>query len=358
MHPIRTLLQPSGLLGEVSDLDSQVRNSYYGFNVTKSDREPIDQIHGFLAAKRLQESLGGTFWAFIAGLFEVVNCRTMEERDQLIRRNSSLEEGKRLLFEELAGRLHVDARIVTTDDLWRTPEYWDIFETLLRDRDRFSRKTLMRDTLAWYQDADSIDRTLPFRDALFEFPVPESVLRLCDGWPAALLYTPLEVAEALFFAKQCDVNVKIGHMEERTYDRYIAPHMSIVHLRQPSDLKSTRLRPRTVTPYIDKPRRDPKVRMYFDDDVAGIEERLTVVSDESYVHTISGAGEILHPYVDKGVFAVEAARASGHSIELSGVQLRSGSDLIEAVCGGRIKLTTVREALPELITTYVTSSGS
>src|SRR5260370_38346311 len=101
-------------------------------------------------------------------------------------------------------------------------------------------------------------------------------------------------------------------MEERVYDKYILEHADIVHLRQPADFKMSRLKPRGVTPYIDKDRRDRKVRVFFGDTAASLRIRLSEYPPEPYVDTISETlGPIYNPYVDKGVLADENALCAG-----------------------------------------------
>lgn len=353
---LRLAIEPSGLLGEISPLSGDVLNSYYGFNVTKSSQEPIDQIHGFLAARRVQESAGGTFYAFVAGLFEVVNCISVTERDLLAKRNAELESRKRAIFERLAQRLGVNTVVLTTEEMWNDVRYWEIFEELISDRSTFSRGNLLRDTLRWYSSEEAANATLPFIEALDGFPLTAKTRRLVGSWPAALLYTPLEVAEARYLHDVCAVNVKIGHMEEQTYDRYIAPFMSIVHLRQPSCLRSSRLKPRTVTPYIDKARRDPKIRVFFAEGADEIRAKLAehLTSDNHLYAIASGAGEILHPVVDKLVFAAECVRATGTALMVKDVQLHGGLDVINKVARGDLRIDALTAELPEILAAHVT----
>ena len=352
---LRLALEPTGLLGEISSLPGEAAATYYGFNVTKTDREPIDQVHGFIAAKRIQEGGGGPFFAFVAGLFEVVNCTTVQQREELVIRNSALEAAKETLFRDLASRLNVATTIVTTKDMWNDGAYWLIVEELLRDRERYSKRALVRDTLKWYGTEEEAKATIQFADALSGFAVPDSLLKTVGDWPAAFLYTPLEVAEAKYFADVHGVNAKIGHMEERTYDRHIAPFMSVVHLRQPSCLKSTRLRPRTVTPYIDKARRDQKTVIAFSDSRDDISKSLTQhFTDDGSVFALSPvAGEILNPVLDKALYAVECARANGQTVALNGVRMNSGHDLLTRVCRGEIQVSEIRDVLPELVSRWV-----
>src|SRR3712207_1302597 len=96
---LRDVLQKSGLFVEGTETYSRTLplNSYYGFNVTKTEREPIDQIHGFIAAKRIQErnresGNPGGFYPFVAGIFEVLNATSTDEVRRIVEDNRRKEE--------------------------------------------------------------------------------------------------------------------------------------------------------------------------------------------------------------------------------------------------------------------------
>jgi len=350
-------LRPSGLLGEVVETTRSLTGAYYGYNVTKTEREPIDQIHGFLAAKRLNSDadVAVPFYPFVAGLFEVLNATALEARASLIGTNTSLEARKAKAFGRLLDVFGLRGQILLTRDMWNDERYWLAVDALLRDRSRFSRKALLRDTLRWYKDEAAINEALSFSDAMTGFDVPPSLLDRFGDWPAPLLYTPLEVAEAIFLHDNFAVTCKIGHMEERVYDKYIVEQMDLVHLRQPADLKSTLRRPRGVTPYIDKERRDRKIRLYFEDDAADIAGRIAEVAEYDYLRTVSDVvGEIYHPVVDKAVLAIEAAVAAGaESVAVDGCTVRSGSDLVARLEDGDLKLEKLRDLLPDLVVRHI-----
>jgi hypothetical protein len=354
---IARALAPSGLLGEVVETTRPLTGTYYGYNVTKTDREPIDQVHGFLAASRISRAADNEvpFFPFVAGLFEVVNATSMQSRDELIVRNRALEARKIHIFQQLTSAFSLKGSAVATADMWNDEDYWRAVAELLRDKTRFSRKALLHDTLRWYADEDAISEALSFAHALRGFPVPNSILDRVGTWPAPLLYTPLEVAEAVFLHSTKSVTCKVGHMEERVYDRYIIEWMDLIHLRQPADLKSTLRRPRGVTPYIDKERRDRKIRLYFEDSADDIAERLAAVTEFEYLRTVSDVvGELLHPVVDKAVLAVEAGIAAGRaSVSVRGETVTSGMDLISRVECGRLSIPQLCDDVPELVATYI-----
>ena len=334
-------------------------SSYYGFNVTKTDREPIDQVHAFLAARRIQDgcessrSGRGRFHAFVAGAFEVLNATSAEETAQILSTNLPKEQRKRQLFECLANYLRLDCSVWTTFDLWRDPRYWAIVEDLLAAQKAFTKGQLVQDTLKWYQgDRSRLEAVIRIRELPSEsFPISEGLRKRIWDWPASILYTPLEVAEARYFRDVHEVCVKIGHMDERIYDKYIMEVMDVVHLRQPSDFKARRLKPRGVTPYIDKDReRDPKVRIFFGDTADAIRGRLAACAIEDYVWTLDPElGEMLNPWIDKFVYAVETSVLAGDGLTVDGVQLEGGDDLIRRVAVGEITFEEIQATMPDVI---------
>lgn len=355
---IRDALLPTGLFMEGTEQfsDTLPTNTYYGFNVTKTEREPVDQIHAFIAAKRIQDrnaSSGpkGLFYAFVAGLFEALNTRSKDELDALIETNRAKERVKKALFESIMATFRIEGVVPLTHDLWNNGAYWEIFGQLV-DSGRFSRKTLLRDTLKWYESETELPQYLTVADvAPGLMQIPQRLMRSIGDWPAPLMYTPLEVAEAMFFSRERSVTCKIGHMEETVYDKYVTPFMDVVHLRQPADLKSTRTKPRTVTPYIDKARRDPKIRIFFDDSEQTIAERVQALPVDEYVFALCGdAGEILNPILDKLVLAVEAGVCRGlPSVQVAGQRVTSGSYLIHAVATGDVAIRDLRSDFERVV---------
>ena len=95
-NTISEKLNKTGLVLEMVDeaMDKAPINAYYGVNVTKTNSEPIDQIQGFIIAKRIQEynqemyGDPGTFIVFIGGLFEVLNAKDIAEVERIITINT------------------------------------------------------------------------------------------------------------------------------------------------------------------------------------------------------------------------------------------------------------------------------
>lgn len=100
---IREALASSELFVEGTEYFTKNKpvNSYYGFNVTKTEREPLDQIHAFFAAKRIQEQnekrygTSGNFHPFVAGIFEVLNAKNPPEAQKIVDVNSKKDAKKK-----------------------------------------------------------------------------------------------------------------------------------------------------------------------------------------------------------------------------------------------------------------------
>lgn len=365
MQLMRDAVIPTGLFIEGTEYFSSSfpTNSYYGFNVTKTEQEPIDQIHGFIAAACLEarnKSFGvtGTFYPFIAGIFEVLNTTNREQIAQIIDKNSEKEEKKKELFVKIASSFNLPAKVLVTNDLWGNPTFWETFSKVISSsQGTFSKKVLTRDTLVWYRGREEeLERVNKIQDvALNLMNIPPNILNQIGDWPAAIVYTPMEVTEALFLSQQYEVKCKIGHMDETVYDKYILPFMDIIHLRQPTDLKSTRLKPIGVTPYIAKDRRERKLRIYFDDSPDSIRERISSCKIEKYIYTWSPKyGEVLNPILDKLVLAVEAARLMGqNSVKIVNKNFSTGIELINMVAKEDITINSLVDEFPNIIYSYL-----
>lgn len=364
---IRKVLESSGLFVEGTEVltRSKVANCYYGFNVTKTDREPVDQIHAFFAAKRIQErnlnlfGEEGEFTAFIAGVFEVLNATNLTELQGILQTNIAKDSYKKALFQRIMNAYNIRGNVYLTQDLWKDNAYWGIFDGLFK-KGQFTKRGLIEDTLKFYDSKEQLMSVSKIDD------IPADVISLTrelrkkiGDWPAAIIYTPAEVSEALFFNQQKHINVKLGHVEERVYDKYICPFMDVVHLRQPSDFASKRLQPKTVTPYIDKRRKVPQIRVFFDDTLDSISERIKDIEPEEYIFTIDtsskdNVGEILNPFIEKAIYCVEAARCLGRApVNVLGATLSEGSDVIECVYQGKFTVTSLARELPCLLESFL-----
>lgn len=360
---IRDALRDSELFIEGTEFFTRgnVVNTYYGFNVTKTDREPIDQVHAFLSAKRIQEhnlkhyGQTGQFFPFVAGVFEVLNAKDERGIQRILKINVVKDARKKQIFEKLMREYGINGKVYLTQDLWKASRYWAIFKTLF-ESGQFTKGQLIRDTMKFYDTEEQLMSVSKVSDIPSEIiTLPADLLNLIGDWPAAIIYTPAEVAEAIFFSQEEHVNLKIGHVEERVYDKYLMSIMDVVHLRQPVDMLSRRGNPMKVTPYIAKHRRKKKIRIFFDDTVDSIRGRIANVEIEDYIYAIDATlGEVLNPFVEKVVFAVEAARClRATPLKVGGVRLSTGRDVVASLHRGDVTVKQLASQMPDLVSKFV-----
>ncbi len=361
---LREALEGSGLFVEGTEYETKgkVVNSYYGFNVTKVDEEPIDQIHGFIAAKRIQErnkelyGETGNFYPFIAGVFEVLNARNDDEIRKIVNVNSVKDQKKKSLFGNMMKKYDIRGDIRLTQDLWKSQAYWEIMEGVFK-KYGFDKDKLFKEALRFYDNnrekLNSVSRIAHIPPDVMN-PTPKIANKI-GNWPAAILYTPAEISEALYFSEQDDVSLKIGHMEEKSYDKYIREFMDIVHLRQPTDLASKMYKTSTVTPYLEKHRPVNKIRIYFNDNEESIFDKLSDIEIEDYLFTIDPrSGELLNPIIEKVIYAVECARMSGEDPpKIGNVELYEGKDVLRSVYEGKISVAEAAYNMPNLVDRYI-----
>ena len=223
---IRKCIQQTGLLLEgVEQLNSNSAvNVYCGFNVTKTNREPVDQIQAFIAAKKIQnynkDFFGdtGIFISFIGGLFEVLNCKNLEETNEIVKVNQK-EISKKKLFQKIYKRFNLKGEILITKDLWKDERYWEILKGLF-DSGVFTRGQLIKDTLGFYESKDQLIAGLKVKDLPPDLiNMPLEFVKKVGNYPAPILYTPAEVAEAYYLKEKYNISIKIGQAQERTYDK-------------------------------------------------------------------------------------------------------------------------------------------
>lgn len=346
--------------------DLSFSNAYYGFNVTKSEKEPIDQIQAFLAAKRVsqecKEKYGKdiSFFPFIAGAFEVLHKKNADEMYATLFEKEQKENSKRVVFNRILDRFGLEGKTIVTRDLWQDPSYWDQLKYLF-ENNFFTKEGLIDDvSLFVYKDKSrkELESILSNKIKVKDVPqdilgVDSSLLKMIGDWPADIIYTPAEVAEALYFKKNMGVGLKIGPSKERAYDKYISLFMDVLHLKQPTAMNSQRLAPITVTPYIDK--KSDKVRIFFGDSSGEIAERIKDISPEEYIWTIDDTcGSILNPFVEKTIYCVESARAMDKvPLVIDSRPMFCGSDVVNYLNrGGSVK--KLKNVLPAIAEEYLT----
>ena len=71
------------VVDSISETPGVNRNQYYGMNVSPSSNlEPVDQLDGFLVARLMQNEIGGEFYPFVAGAYEVGNLVVIQVGEQ------------------------------------------------------------------------------------------------------------------------------------------------------------------------------------------------------------------------------------------------------------------------------------
>lgn len=364
---LESMLRSTGLFLE--GIENQINtdaviNPYYGFNVSRTDSEPIDQISGFIAAKRIQEfnyarnRNNGTFVAFIAGVFEVLN----QPRDQIghfMELNGEKDRKKSSLFRTIGASYDLETEVSLTRDLWSNPGYWNEFERMFTEN-WFTHESLERSAKNFVSGSriNNSVRVKDLKDGGIILYLPEHLTDMIGEWHGALIYTPAEISEAAYFASSNGVNLKLGPAAERTYDSYISSFMDIGHLMQSVDLRSDMFYPLCVIPYSTKNARDgddPEQRIYFDDSFDDVANKIMEYTPTTeYIWTMEHtAGVVLNPVVEKGIYAVESARAMGQRAPpLNGQRLRDGQSVIDFAKEPN-NLSMLRDALPELVYKFI-----
>lgn len=254
-------------------------------------------------------------------------------------------------------RYDIKGNVFLTQDLWKNPKYWDYFEEPFESGE-YTREKLERDALKFYDNNIS-----KLRGVATVKQIPSEIISLTprtkariENWSAAIIYVPAEVAESVFFSREKGVNLKIGHVEERVYDKYINGLMDVAHLRQPADLVSKRLEPKTVTPYIDKHRIVNQTRLFFNDTAKSIQERIQNIPAEEYSYTIDPKiGELLNPFMEKVIYAVESARILGKTpVKINNAELNEGRDVVKGFENGSFNMEQLKWEMPTLVEEYIT----
>ncbi len=338
--------------------------TYQGFNVSRIEQEPIEQIQSFIAAKRLQEynlaTFGepGVFIAFIAGIFEIMNKAGIKEVLKTYTINSAKEERKKSLFMEIGDAFGLSMKVYTTTDLWDDRRYWDCLQQLFEKR-TFTYEGLVEDTWRYLRSdrSETKEQVLSRLDSFIKLKdLPEEIIHIPDfilngygDYPATLLYTPAEVAEAFYLKEADGVNLKLGPAKERSYDdAYIKYFMNTVHTIQPVALDSKKDEPLTVTPYIAKA--SQKDRLYFGDSLETVQQKMRQAQDISYMTTMDGeTGIVLNPVLEKAICVAESA--AHNPLCFRGITIHSGRELIG---NWDVVKDTLLDVLPDLVHQNIT----
>jgi len=208
-------------------------NIYYGVNVSGTKGiEPIDQLDGFLVAKALQLGSNAKFFPYIAGKYGVLNVQSARRAPKTSRRLTRRDTEKKALLESIMRKMQINGAVLTTDTLWYSPRYWELFGDVI---DKMGGEEAAK---AYIDEAygdcngeelfgDIQKSTLGAFDSVFD----ENYLA---NWSCPQLYIPAEVAEALFLREQYGTDLKIGPTSEKMYDDVIQKFgMGILQFRQP-----------------------------------------------------------------------------------------------------------------------------
>lgn len=336
--------QQSGLMleGVVNSAGNSSFNPYFGFNVGV-DGEPIDQIQAFIVAKRMQEynlsrfGRSGFFIPFVAGSYEVLNTRKDQNAEEALDKLKKADDNKAEFFKRIMDVMGINGEVIVTHDLWSKDEYWSAFVDFF-SRENVTESLLTENTLGLNVSQTKIDNSYLVSELCgIVFPIKcDELTEKIGNWRAAIIYLPIEVAEAMYLARVTNANLKLGPADERTYDKFIADYMDILHITQSVDMKSSKHNPITVTPYRYIKSSKKEVRILFSDTPESIEEKLEPIHPEQYVATMHPkAGIVFNPFVEKMIYAIETARALGRNpILVDGQRLYSGRDLLEYVRTG------------------------
>lgn len=195
--------------------------------------------------------------------------------------------------------------------------------------------------------------------------LPLDFIKKIGNFPAPILYTPAEVSEAFYLQQKFGINTKLGQAQERVYDKYMYQDFSVYRLKQSVDLTSTKLKPRTVTPYIAKSNFELSgsskgdLRITFNDTLQTIESKLLELPTEESVFCADAEfGEVLNPIVEKAIFAIESARAlKKNPVQIFDQAYSSGQELTDAVLEKKVSIYQLKQQLPQLIADYILQLG-
>lgn len=221
------------------------KRTYYGLNVSSNkELEPVDQLDGFLVARYIQQLFGQQerFCAYIAGVYNALNARSLGEAVKIAQKRKKVEEEKKVLLERVITNNEIDGEVLTTYDLWNDEEYWRIVDRLFEDG-----------IYDYMPDEKKIVETIRLK----EFPLEilgkmQSTAKNIPLWiRSGALYLPAEVAEAVWLRKKYGIEWKIGPPSEEVYDQFIAPEgIGIIRTKQPMTIENGRTKP--AMPYVGK----------------------------------------------------------------------------------------------------------
>jgi len=192
------------------NLVSDRPNVYYGMNVSGNQREPIDQLDGFLLAKAIQQRNNIEFYPFLAGVYGIFNARSTKDAVKEQRRLLRRESEKKILLTNILNNLEINGKVLTTYDFWNDEYYWKIVENVSNEV-----KADLEDYGIGYITFSELPKELL---GAFTNVLDNNFLAEMD---AADIYSIAEVAEAVYLKEKYNVGIKIGPTTEEYYDKAI-----------------------------------------------------------------------------------------------------------------------------------------
>lgn len=340
----------------------------HGFNTAGAPVEPLDQLGSMVVAGQLQEFdrevHGSTegFVPFVASGFGALNQESRRDAIDYLEQSVGEGEEKADFLESLGEGLGVDiAEILTTEDVFRDQRFWEIFsETVQEEYPSFV--SLKRDAETVMSE-DYISGKVSATEGLeaieehYGVDVPQEAIEAAEQFELETgeqmkgphIYIPAEIAVSKYLEEEYDVNHKLGPATEKVYDKKIAGFHDTTRMKQPVKTHSQEGSPATANPYIAW---DPTAnRIFADDSREEVEEKIhqaptRYIAAEKHPHN-GNEGEVLNPVVEKGLYAVEGLRMTGHTVEVNGRELESGEDLLDYVTDGSYDPESLLEAEPD-----------
>jgi len=293
---------------------SQVREPaslYYGISASRRS-EPLDQLDVLLLVARLRQlGLDISLTIFVAGRYAELNGRLASELVPA--------EDRKMAMLTAAGRaLGLSSRgfrLIRTNDLWYSPDYWQGVERLKDEPGIISPERKGEPFLITAQRFEPELRSA----------IPPSLMDALGPLDSPSLYRLFEVAEAVWLAKNLSVDSKIGPVREQEYDRFIGSFMDVIQLRQPLDFRSSAACPKPVTPYIGKAGEE---RIFLSDSKSEAGRKVYALAQRATGQPLF-FGDFMNPFVRLSILAVEAASAAESvPVRMGGSALSDGAGVL------------------------------
>ncbi len=306
---------------------------YYGISCSRRG-EPIDQLDALLLASRLRMmGLDAGFTVLVAGRYSQLNGRPAEEA-------LLAEEAKTAFLASASRALGLRIRLLRTDDLWYSGDYWEDVGRLMGETGIISER----------QGRRFSDVAAAFEPALLR-TIPPPLLKRLGQYDAPSLYRLLEVAEASYLMERFGVGAKLGPASEQEYDLFIGRFMGIIQLRQPLDFRSSARSARPLVPYIGK---EGEERIFLSDRKDELSCKVFALAQRMNGAPLLFDG-FLNPFARIAAMAVEAAAAaSSVPVRIRNSRISDGASMLRALeKGGTEKLSLIAPVVAECLWAYL-----